>query len=297
MNAIQSNMTKSYYLVSKPLQYFNVTNIADGVAHKVCLIVDVFFKAEEFFNNIKNQHYWNRVLFFSNSYEAYQWLKNTVSDKDYLYIDSDYGLKKTIWLSRINSKNIYVYEEGTGSYRNDLIKISHTNYLLTSFLKFLGIKEHMGGGRYTKGIIIYDVEKHKKLIPEYNKIRKSFKSGFMQHVPLIKHHFSSQMEKNREIMEGISSKNVILYLTSWQYNANVDTLLSQYPDYIKILKPHPHIKTKYTQTNFDYILSNDVLVEIFIINAIEVCKEILVFHENSGAMQYIDSVNINSILL
>lgn len=288
-------MTKSYYLVSKPLQYFNVTNIEDGVAHKICLIVDVFFNAEEFFNNIKNLNYWNEVLFFSNSYDAYQCLKNNVSNGDYVYIDSDYGLKKTRWLSKINSTNIYVYEEGTGSYRDDLIKISHTNYLLISFLKFLGIKEHMGGGRYTKGILIYDVEKHKKMIPEYAKIRKGFKSGFMQHVPFIKHHFSSQMEKNREIMEGISSKNVILYLTSWEYNVNIDNIMSQYPDYIKIIKPHPHIKTKYTQTNFDYILSNDVFVEIFLINAIEVCNAIVVLHENSSAMQYIDSDKIKAI--
>lgn len=290
-------MTKSFSLVSKPLQYFNVTNIEDGIAHKICLIVDIFYNAKSFFNNIKNQNYWNEVVFFSSSYDAYQWLKNNVSDKDFLYIDSDYGLKKTIWLSKINSKNIFVYEEGTGSYRNDLIKITHANYLMMSFLKLIGIKEHMGGGRYTKGIVIYDVEKHERMIPEYSKTRKSFKREFMQHVPIIKHHFSNTIDNNREILQGILSKKILLYITSWEYNANVDTIMSQYPDHIKIIKPHPHIKIIYNQTNFDYIFSNDVFIEIFIINAIEVCKEIIVLHENSSAMQYIGSDNIRTCRL
>lgn len=288
-------MTKSYHVVTKPLQYFNVTNIEDGISHKVCLIVDVFYKADDFFNNIENQNYWNEVLFFSNSYDAYKWLKKKTDYEDYLYIDSDYGLKKTIWLSRINTKNIFVYEEGIGSYRNDLITASHSNFLLIFLLKFIGIKQHLGGGRYTKGIIVYDLEKHELKIPEYKKIRKSFKREFTQHLSFIKNHFLYQAESFTDILESIKSKNILFYLTSWEYNTDVDIIMTQYPDHVKIIKPHPHIKTKYTQANFDYILSNDVFVELFIINAIEVCSEVIVLHENSSAMQYLNSDKLKSI--
>lgn len=288
-------MVKSYYLVSKPLQYFNVTNIDDEIKHKICLIVDAFFNAKKFYRNVKNQDYWNKVVFFPNSYEAYKWLKDNVSHIDYVYLDSDYGLKKTLWLRRINTKNIFVYEEGTGSYRNDLITATHTNFLVIFFLKLIGIKEYMGGGRYTKGIVVYDLKKHEQMIPEYNKIRKSFKSGFMQHVPYIRHHFLYQI--NEELLKAISHKKILLYLTSRNYNNKVDLIINQYPKHYKIIKPHPRIKTEFVKTDFDYILSNDVFVEIFILNAIKVCKEIKILHENSSSLQYIESGNIKSILL
>lgn len=288
-------MGESYFVVTKPLQYFNATNIADQALLKVCIIVDLFYKSEEFYQNIQSNKYWSRVLFFSTSLEAYSWLAKNIKGNDTLYIDSDYGLKKTLWLSKIKSKNIYVYEEGTGSYRNDLIKIGQPRKILRLLLRIIGIKEHMGGGKYTKGIIIYDLGLHVERIPEYNKMRINFKTKFINHVTVIKNHFSYQTEKNSGITAAVSSKKILLYLTSWEYNSKVDAVLASYPDHVKILKPHPHIKNTPVKTNFKYTLSSDVFVELFILNIIDACEEIVVLHENSSAMQYLISDKIKSI--
>ena len=283
-------MIRSYYIVSKPLQYLNVINIDDEVVRKTCLIVDNFYQAEVFFEKIKNQNYWSKVLFFVNAIDAYKWLKKKVNFKDYLFIDSDYGLQKMIWLSKIKSSNIYVYEEGRGSYRNDLIKSGPQNNLIKFFLKLLGLKEYMGGGHYTKGIIIYNIEKHRKSIRNFRNERFQFKLSFLDHILTVHVKKSFNINSTQPILQKLTNKKVFLYLTDFKYNYKINFLLTKYSDYTKILKPHPNQKDKVDNNKFNFIIENSILIELFIIESLKIADELVVVHENSSAIEYFREV-------
>ena len=284
-------MSKSYYIVSKPLQYFNAINIRDDLASKICLIVDNFYEAETFFNNIKNNRLWSDVIFFASAFDAYKWLKDRVNFGDNLFVDSDHGFRKTIWLSRIKSRNIYVYEEGIGSYRNDLIKSGYRNKLFKFFLKLFGFKEYMGGGAFTKGIIIYDIESHKKLVNSFNKVRIQFKLSFHEHLlsDLVNSDFD--LGNTELILERLSRKKVLMYLTDFEYNDKADLIHVQYSDYVKILKPHPNIKNILDKDQYDIILDNSVLIELFIVKVVEEASELIVVHENSSSANYLKNID------
>lgn len=282
-------MSNSFYVVSKPLQYFNVINISDLTVKKTCLIVDNFYQAEAFFESIKCNSYWYDVLFFNSSFDAYIWLKMNVKNGDNLFIDSDYGLKKNLWLSRIKSKNIYVYEEGIGSYRNDLLKTGSRCEFVKFVLKLLGVKEYMGGGPFTKGIIIYDVEKHKRLIKGFRKKRINFENSFQRHLTSESVQNSFKDISTNLIIDNLVSKNVFMYLTDFKYNNSVDLLITQYSSYVKILKPHPNIKDVVNKNHFDVMIDNSVLIEFFIMQIIKRANKLILVHENSSAVQYLSS--------
>ena len=283
-------MTRSYYIVSKPLQYFNAININDVVINKTCIIIDSFYEAQGFFKRIKNQNYWSNVLFFDNQLDAYKWLNKEVNLTDYLFIDSDYGLQKTLWLSRIKSINIYVYEEGIGSYRNDLLKSGHQKKIILFFLKLIGVKGYMGGGRYTKGIIIYNIEKHKKLIRNFRNERVQFKLSFLDHIVTDPVKKSFNIDSTQPIFQKLTNKKIFLYLTDFKYNDEINFLLTKYSDYTKILKPHPFQKDKVDNNKFDFIIENGILIELFIIESLKIVNELVVVHENSSAIEYFKQV-------
>lgn len=284
-------MGKSFYIISKPLQYFNAININDELVNKICLIVDNFYRAEAFFNNIRNDKFWNTVLFFDNAFDAYKWLKVNVNLEDYLFIDSDYGARKTIWLSQIKSCNIYVYEEGIGSYRVDLLKEGPRAKWFKLLLKFCGIEEYMGGGPFTKGIIIYDIERHKKLVNNYRKVRLQFKSSFLNH--LLSDDVSRSFNFGDSIFNsgGLNGKKIFIYLTDFEYNVKADLLCFQYSDYFKILKPHPNNKNSFTNDQYSIILDNSILIELFIIKVVSIASDLIVVHENSSVEHYLREVN------
>ena len=258
--------------------------------------MDCFYQAEDFYKNIKNQKHWSKTLFVSNSYDAYRWLKNQVKPKDYLFIDSDYGLRKSLWLSSIKSRNIYVYEEGIAIYWNDLLKTGPQNHLIQFFLKLLGVKEYLGGGIYTKGIIIYDIEKHKRLIREFRKERIQFKRSFLEHLTAYQIDNNFNLGNTKIIIDRIKTKKVFIYIIGFDYDAEVDLMLEEYPDYVKILKPHPNQKESVNKSQYDFIIDNDVLVELFIIESLKVFDEIIVVHQDSSALEYFNKIeNLTSI--
>lgn len=281
----------SYFIVSKPLQYFNAINIDDDSSKKTCLIVDNFFEAETFYQRIKNNNFWYRVVFFANSFDAYKWLEINTICGDNLFIDSDYGVRKTIWLSRIKSNNIYVYEEGIGSYRDDLLTSGPGTRLFKLLLKILGVKEHMGGGAFTKAIILYDIDSHEKLVTSFRNARLPFRVSFEKHLlsDLVNKSFSNR--ETKLIAESLNGKKILIYLTDFEYNVKVDLLLDQYYGYIKILKPHPNNKNIINNIQYDIILDSSILIELFIFKIAAIAADLIVVHENSSVAHYLREVN------
>lgn len=300
----------SVFLVTKPLQYFNASNI-DDPNFRICLIVNYFTNAETLYNKIKNQStYWDEILFFKNNFDALKWVIDNINSVNKLYLDGDYGFKKYFYLNKLSGIDIYVYEEGEASYYNNLKdKSIRNNFLIKLFYRLLGNHDYLGGYKNTKGIYVYDIQKHKCLKPNYNKEIRSFGEPFIRHLINFRDRDLFLNEKSKEIIRHLKNQKVLLYLSGWftsksesnySFKNELNNILLQYPKHIKILKPHPHIKTDSDEDNklFDFLITGEVLAEYFISEVLNEAEELIVIHHGSSALQYFtDQKKIKSIIL
>lgn len=303
-------MENSAYIISKPLQFFNASNIEDKNC-KVLFIIDAFNDAKSFFNNVKNNSKnWNSIYFFNSYSEAFNFIKINKFSK--LFIDGDYSSSMINELKSLKNINIFVYEEGLGSYTNNIRNLVQKNKfgegtflqkikwnLATLYLKMQGHGNFHGGFKGTQGIYVYNQELHKKNKPNFKKEVLNFKMPFLDH--LKKFEDRNIISSNyHELLNLVKGKQVLLYLTSWDIDPKIEDILSEYQDYFKILKPHPHInedKLKFLENKFDYQIKGGNMVEFLISDLIEVVDNLVILHKNSAALLHIKSANIIEIQL
>lgn len=288
----------NYFLVSTPLQYCNAHNI-DVEGAKTLVFLGDFHGGAEFYTKIKNSIYWEEKFYFDSYRQLLSFLKKVINASDKLFIDSDYGLQTNWMLSKIKTKEIFVYEEGYGSYRNDLLSARCKSKILYRFLKFLGNKEHFGDSKFVKGIYLYDLPKHKRHVSDFRNQRFSFRKPFVDNLNEICDEILT-VEERREYQEMVEGKSVYLYLTNWDYNKNIEHLFqdrkkSETGDTLLILKPHPRIKQFSSEFEFDLVLSNNVMVELILLTFHKFAKELFVYHDGSSALLYLTDIN-NTII-
>lgn len=286
-------MKKSAYIITKPLQYINATNIPDSLT-KDCFLIDYFYNTENFYNIIKKySSHWDNVKIFQSRYSAiFMIIKNKKEYKN-LYVDSDYGILITFLFLMLSNIKIYTYEEGYGSYRFIRKNKSLKDKIKSTFYAIMGCKNWIGGNRYTKGIYLYHPNVFRNLIKQNKKELFAFSLPFNVHLNnLSELSFLSQQIKT----ELYSDKKVLIYLTSWTINPKITTILNKYPDYLKILKPHPHLKSKNVEEyNFDMVYDNSIPAEILISKISQVSKKMVLVHENSSSLIYLNSDQITTI--
>ncbi|MGG5905503.1 hypothetical protein, partial [Sphingobacterium daejeonense] len=86
----------------------------------------------------------------------------------------------------------------------------------------------------------------------------------------------------------------------WEINPNINEILNRYPNYYKILKPHPHIKEqnlKIFQDNFDLQIRGGNMVEFLISDLLQVSNDLIVVHSGSGALMHFKDAQITEIIL
>lgn len=286
-------MSVNYFIVTTPLQYLNVLNI-ETLGNKVILVLGGFINSEVFFSNIVNTKVWDEAHYFENYNDMFKYLIEIINRKDKLFIDSDYGLVTNNKLRKIKTNEIYVYEEGIGSYRSDLVS-RERSWLKKNVLLFLGNKEFFGGSKYVKGIYIYDHERHIKNVPSFNKERLHFKNRFSEQLKSNISNFITDnlIEKYKTL---VKNKEVVLYITNWNYNKQIEKYIENIKkednSKLLILKPHPHFNDfNQIKIKFDDIVSGDILVEILLTLLKEFSKDFLVLHENTSSLQYYPTIN------
>lgn len=281
-------MYRNVFIVSKPLQYFNATNI-DTVGYKICLLVNNFYDAEVIYRKIKkNSPYWDEILFFETMQSAYRWVLDNKKNIETLFIDSDYGATKYKILSQLRNINIFIYEEGIGNYRKKLKEKGWIGTLKEFFYNLLGNKNYLGGSKYVKGIYLYDKDRFKNAHPNSRKLIYEFKNPFIEHLKIFQDRDVFLDENTQKILDEIAGKKIFLYLTSWSISPHIRDLLKEYPDYSKVIKPHPHIKkdTDDAFRNFDYVLKGSDIIEIFINELLTNSEEVVVAHHGTSALMY-----------
>lgn len=280
-------MGKSVFYISKPLQYFNATNIED-FNFKVCIIVDHFSGAKELYNKLlMRKSQWDQVVFVQDPKAAYEWMYEH-SDIDTIYIDSDVGFLKNKWLYPLRKKQIIVYEEGLGSYRSDLRPRKVLDLLVELFLNTFGSKSFFGGSVFTKGLVLYDHNRHQKNIPQFKGRRINFIKPFLAHLSEFKDVDLFVPKELDALFQRAEGRKVFIYLTTWLYNSEIDSIIDLYPDHFKMIKPHPHIKEDMSDyaNRFEVLIPNGVLIEILLARFGAIAEEVVVAHENSSAMHY-----------
>jgi len=285
-------MVSKYVVFSKPLQFFNAFNIPDIDESCTFLMTDSFTGARQLYHKLKMDIGLN-IYFFDNAKLSYEWLIKNSKNGDYLFINSDYGVLQTYWLYYLRKRNIYVYEEGVGTYRMDLMNKSS---VIKSVLRFLGFKSYFGGGRFTKGIYVYDINKYLVSKPNFSKLVKDFRMDFLSHLKEFKYKYLLNSDKDK--ISKLNKKKVYLYLTSWKYNNKIIDLIPN--DYIKVIKPHPHVNSLDLSKldSFDVVFGGEGMVEFLIYDLLQITSELVIAHESSSALLYLNSGdNFSEVIL
>src|SRR5690606_6615893 len=173
----------------------------------------------------------------------------------------------------------FVYEEGIGSYINNIREVAHKNIygqvgwarkvktkLIELFLSAMGHQNCHGGSKFTKGIYIYNHELHRQQNPEYSKLRLHFKKSFIEHLQQFDER-ELMTTDNTQLLDNVKERKVLLYLTSWSIDENIKDKLHNYIDYVKILKPHPKLNLNDYDNiikEFDSLIQGRDMIEFLI---------------------------------
>lgn len=283
-------MSLNIFVISKPLQYFNATNILVN-EKKICIIINNFYNAEKVFKGVReSSSYWNDVFFEENWNKAFKNIIERKKSIKRIFIDSDFGFRKNLILRKLKDVEIYCYEEGIGNYRpiyNNDIFFEKLKFIL---YKNLGHQNYIGGSKYTKGIYLYNTSLFNEIFPNSNKKILFFSNPFSKHLEEFKDKSIFLSSSALKVLNNIRDTKVLLYLTSWSYDSKIQDRLQSYHDYVKILKLHPHIKDTSLQTKYydyyDYVINGENLIELIISKLLKVNESVLVMHHGTSALMY-----------
>lgn len=289
------------FVCSKPLQYFNVRNLIHNKNRVNILIIENRFNnADKFFKNIvQYDNCWNKVFFTNNRFQVFNicFLKYTV-ENFYYYLD--WLLIPGLLLYALPAKNIFIYEEGVGSYRTDIF--NNTSNLRKRIRRMLRISEYPGFHPKIKGIYIYRPAVYNEIFKSYNNkpavlsFNSSFKTMITENTSLGIKLFNYD---NTASVLNLKNKRICLYITSWPlYEAFFSVIdLTKY-EYC-IIKPHPHIRNLSFLENKNernIIVIKFLLAELLISILVNNNNVIDIYHHNSSSLMYVEkSANINLI--
>ncbi len=279
-------MKNSYFFISKPIQYINASNITEDTP-KVCVFINNMANGLAIFNELKKKsNHWDEFLFFETRMDALKEMVNRKEEIENLYLDSDYGLLIQFQLYKINA-NIFIYEEGFGTYTNG----RRTKSLVDQVIRFanglLGNRDYIGGYKHTKGVYVYNEDRHKAAITDFDKPRLKFNRPFLlqlKYLPEVDVFFPAAV---KESLNALNHKNVAIYLAAWEIKPHAIMRLKDYKDHVKLLKPHPHLKNIPVYQEIDWVIDAYILVELLLLFLVEHCKEVVVIHEGSAFTQYV----------
>ncbi len=267
------------FLVTRPIQYINVLNLPVKIEGDILLLVNSFEGWKDICELAENDHKrWKKVVCLSTHKEVIRWILKNRKDTTNFYTYSDNGISWHVLFFVLRKIKFHVYEEGWATYSHyprNLIKIVLSlNLNAGTFL---------GGSRFVKSIYIYNRWLHKALFPGNRKTLIEFRKPMIQF--LLETPFSDKFVYSG--IDEFKGKNVLLYITNWNYNIIIDQILLEYDDFIKVIKPHPRYKRNNSNdSKFDHIIDGQYIAEIIIAQLISHANKLVIVHECSTAMLY-----------
>lgn len=222
------------YICSKPLQIMVALILAKPKEDSLYL-VDWFSDASRIAVSPALGRRFSEVKIFSSRARAM--LAAGKSRYEQVFIDSDIGFKTyfcMLFLKIAGCKLIAVYEEGVGTYRNDLI----FGWRKFFFLALRG-SCYFGQSPLVGRVLVFDSLRYQTLFPDSsNKVVK---------IPLL---LQLWCERNVKLLKDVFAPGLVfdmpantlvrIYLTDWNVDLNLVERLAQEGELY--VKPHPHIR-------------------------------------------------------
>jgi hypothetical protein len=252
------------------------------------VLIDDFYGADKVSKSNFIINYFYSLEFYDSKVK---YLLSQVGNREIsrIFIDSDFGIKNNLMLFMLKLFNwkleVNVYEEGNGVYRNDLIGSSYKSF----FYKILGLKGYLGGSFFVKKIYVLDQDRYKSSRPEM--IEKIMPVGVLfslwikENIDILKLIFGSEADKFK-----IPKDFCAIYITNWEIDFNIIKYLSGNQDFF-LIKPHPHIKNIECISGYN-IIDPGIPVEIALIEILDFCDSIYVYHSGSSSLEYIKNKKI-----
>lgn len=275
-------MKKSAFIITKPIQYVNATNIPDANSRE-CLLVNSFHNVLKFKTIVEQQAtYWDKVSFFSTRQDAVKYVIQHKDKYERLYVDSDFGIVLGFYLKKLDPVQLYTYEEGYASYSFIRKPSSIKEKVKIWIANMLQLKNWVGAHSVTRGMYLYQPEKFKKNIGDFKPIF-AFRKPFMEQVFSLP---EIQVLLGNIEEDSFDGKDVLLYLTSWKVHPLFEEYIKNGSYDYKVIKPHPHIRGDVTFFRFDLVVDNYVPAELLIKAIMTNCKSLTVLHQGSFALEY-----------
>lgn len=275
------------FVVTKPLQLIFATSIIRqlGIAERSTLVITDDFKDALAVCKRLQLLKWDLspvdIRYCADRSKAEQFASGLGAK--ILFVDSDVGLKRFLLLMKTQIRSqrpeIWVYEEGHGSYRTDM----YQNDTKRRFLESLGIGTHFGGSRFTNGIYLRDPDLYVDRFPFPGiKVRR------------IEHGPSETIGRDLETWANIfafspvkpdQEKACAIYLTDWSVHQEGMSRLNAFSG-DKLMKPHPHMKTPPALPGIE-ILSATAPAELVIMDLLDKYPRVSVFHHGSSCERYV----------
>jgi hypothetical protein len=289
----QSGCTKiNAYIVTKPLQILIAKAIKDQLNpeyHSYLIVIDYFNNSKSVYENLKNEDWgYAGIYWASDKNNAIEYIRKIKAHS--VFVDSDIGVRNLFFLTRVKLvsvfPNIYVYEEGMGTYRTDLYSKNKS-----FFLRLFGVATYFGASILTAGIFVYEPGRYLSLFPAYNKICNKIEKNLAFLIEDRKLNLQSIFDDSGAAIKiERKSKECSVYLSSWSVDK---TFLDKFQNKIgdKYVKLHPHIK-KYSELGLKkgiQQLPSALPAEIVLLNLSKVYDRVVVYHHGSGVSLYLSS--------
>lgn len=283
------------FIITKPLQLMIVLAIIKQLPekiHKELLIIDFFADAEKV--SIKLSEIIDStfsVIFLKDDIQAF----NLSGKKKYkkLFMDSDVGFFRNLTLFNLKIRSIKTifctYEEGIGTYRNDLyFGVKRT------FLKIIGCGVNFGGNWLTRELYVYNIDEVplKKSKTRIVRINKNIQNLIEEDKYFLAYVFDDYEFLNE--FSKFNNYNCLVYLSSWDIDLELFDLLKSIRSEC-FVKLHPHIKIQLERHVNFHIIDSRIPAEIFLSNLSFYCNKILVIHHGSSVDRYIKNEKIEFI--
>ncbi|MGN6621339.1 MAG: hypothetical protein ACTHKR_09800 [Sphingomonas sp.] len=276
------------FIVTKPLQLLNALNLAEqeGILNRSnFLIVDTFADSKLIFSNAADQDWAGAKWTFLQSRNDIT--KHFKKEKyDTVFVDSDVGIANLWFLLKIKiwsrAKRIKVYEEGVGSYRNDLYPP-----IKGRIYRILGIGSYFGGCLFTSAVYVFDPLLYISRLPfakrRVKRIKTPLGEFFKRHEETIK-----SIVAYPDALLPRGGGDCHIYLTSWVVNEAFLKAFSRSAG-VRVIKPHPAIRQPEMMFGAvdGIIVPGRIPAEVLLLDALEKFPNVVVYHEGSSASAYI----------
>jgi hypothetical protein len=248
------------YLCSSPIQALNVLNLAldDHAYRKILVYVDPFDRFKRFCEALREIDLITDVYIFESEKVAFEWLMDFEVRLSKLYIDSD--INKAKYLYALRHADIWVYEEGIGTYRpQHFFPRTFLGKVYRQCLSIFGYRNFRGGDRYCKGVVVHNPAYYKDHIYGRKLVRK-FPLNFLEAIDRFStlKAFSFDM-----VYPELMNAEVALVIGDWH---GFGTMIADanLEHEIVLIKAHPKAQVIFTFNDSQLSIPQEIPVEFVI---------------------------------